>query len=125
MTTEVAQTATNDVAQTATNNVAQMALNQTLDAMAIRHVFGEPIDRDGVTYLPAAKVRGGGGGGGDTEGNGGAGFGVASKPAGVFVIRNGDAEWRPAIDVNRIVIGGQLVAIIALLVLRSILRRRA
>jgi uncharacterized spore protein YtfJ len=114
-----------EVAQTAVNNVAQTAMNQTLDAMAIRHVFGEPIDRDGVTYLPAAKVRGGGGGGGDTEGNGGAGFGVASKPAGVFVIRNGDAEWRPAIDINRIVIGGQLVAIIALLVLRSILRRRA
>ena len=71
-------------------------MNQTLDAMAIRHVFGEPIERDGVTYLPAAKVRGGGGGGGDTEGNGGAGFGVASKPAGVYVIRDGDAEWRPA-----------------------------
>jgi uncharacterized spore protein YtfJ len=113
-----------EVVQTATNNVARMALNQTLDAMAIRHVFGEPIDRDGVTYLPAAKVRGGGGGGGDTEGNGGAGFGVASKPAGVFVIRNGDAEWRPAIDINRIVIGGQLVAIIALLVIRSLFKKR-
>ncbi len=111
--------------QTELNNVAKTALDQTLDAMAIRHVFGEPIDREGVTYLPAAKVRGGGGGGGDTEGNGGAGFGVASKPAGVFVIRDGDAEWRPAIDVNRIVIGGQLVAIVALLVLRSVLRRRA
>ena len=122
--TDVAQASTN-LAEASSNKVAQLALSQTLDAMAIRHVFGEPIDRDGVTYLPAAKVRGGGGGGGDTEGNGGAGFGVASKPAGVFVIRNGDAEWRPAIDINRIVIGGQLVAIIALLVLRSILRRRA
>jgi uncharacterized spore protein YtfJ len=107
------------------NNVAQTAMNQVLDAMAIRHVFGEPIDREGVTYLPAAKVRGGAGGGSDTEGAGGAGFGVASKPAGVYVIRNGDAEWRPAIDVNRIVLGGQLVAIIALLVLRSILSRRS
>jgi len=113
-----------ELAQASTNKVAQMALNQTLDAMAIRHVFGEPIERDGVTYLPAAKVRGGGGGGGDTEGNGGAGFGVASKPAGVFVIRNGDAEWRPAIDINRIVIGGQLVAIVALLVIRSLFRKR-
>jgi len=106
-------------------NVGQTAINQALDAMAIRHVFGEPIDRGDVTYLPAAKVRGGGGGGGDTEGNGGAGFGVASKPAGVYVIRNGDAVWRPAIDVNRIVLGGQVVAIVALLVLRAILTRRA
>lgn len=107
------------------NTTAHSAMSQTLDAMAIRHVFGEPIERDGVTYLPVAKVRGGGGGGGDTEGNGGAGFGVASKPAGIYVIRNGDAEWRPAIDINRIVLGGQLVAIIGLLVLRSIMRRRA
>ena len=113
-----------ELAQASTNKVAQTALNQTLDAMAIRHVFGEPIERDGVTYLPAAKVRGGGGGGGDTEGNGGAGFGVASKPAGMFVIRNGDAEWRPAIDINRIVIGGQVVAIVALLVIRSLFRKR-
>ena len=51
--------------------------------------------------------------------------GSPSKPAGMFVIRDGDAEWRPAIDVNRIMIGGQLVAIVALLVLRSVLRRRA
>jgi hypothetical protein len=42
----------------------------------------------------------------------------------MYVIRNGDAEWRPALDLNRVIIGGQLVAIVALLVLRSILRRR-
>ncbi len=33
-------------------------------------------------------------------------------------------SWEPALDVNRIVLGGQLVAIVALLVLRSIVRRR-
>jgi hypothetical protein len=33
--------------------------------------------------------------------------------------------WEPAIDVNRIVLGGQLVAIVALLVLRTFLKRRA
>jgi hypothetical protein len=32
--------------------------------------------------------------------------------------------WRPAIDVNRIVLGGQVVAVVALLVLRSVLRPR-
>jgi uncharacterized spore protein YtfJ len=105
-------------------SVPQTVVTNVLDAMQPRQVFGEPIERDGVTYLPVAKVRGGGGGGGDTEGNGGAGFGVTAKAAGVYVIRGGDAEWRPAIDVNRIVLGGQLVAIVALLVLRSILRAR-
>jgi uncharacterized spore protein YtfJ len=103
---------------------AQTAMEQVLEGLQVKHVFGEPIERDGVLYIPAAKVRGGGGGGGDTEGNGGAGFGLTAKAFGMYVIRNGDAEWRPAIDVNRVILGGQLVAIVALLVLRSILRRR-
>ncbi len=44
------------------------------------------------------------------------------KPAGMYVIRNGNAQWRPAMDVNRVILGGQIVAIVALLVLRSILQ---
>ncbi len=104
-------------------NVLQETINQTIEGMKPSHVFGEPIERDGAVFLPVAKVRGGGGGGGDTAGNGGAGFGVTAKPAGMFVIRDGDAVWRPALDINRIVLGGQIVAIVALLVLRSILRR--
>ncbi len=103
--------------------IPQNVMTNVLDALQPRQVFGEPFERDGVTYLPVAKVRGGGGGGGDTEGNGGAGFGVTAKGTGVYVIRDGDAVWRPAIDVNRIVLGGQIVAIVALLVLRSVLRR--
>jgi hypothetical protein len=43
----------------------------------------------------------------------------------MYVIRDGNAVWQPAIDVNRIVLGTQVVAIVALLVLRSILRRRS
>ena len=95
------------------------------DAMTARTVFAEPIERDGVLIIPAAKVRGGGGGGSDTESNGGGGFGLAAKPAGAYVVRDGRVSWVPAIDVNRIVIGGQLVVIVALLVLRSVMRRRA
>ena len=104
--------------------VLQQTMQRTIDGMQPKQVYAEPIERDGVIFLPAAKVRGGGGAGGDTEGNGGGGFGLTAKPAGMFVIRNGDAEWRPALDLNRVILGGQLVAIIALLVLRSILRRR-
>ena len=95
------------------------------DAMRAQTVFGEAIERDGMTVIPAAKVRGGGGGGEDTEHNGGGGFGVTAKPAGAYVIRNGAVEWQPAIDVNRIVMGGLLVAIVALFVLwRWIASRR-
>jgi hypothetical protein len=80
-----------------------------------------------------AAVRGGGGGGqgegaapdgaGTGSGSGG-GFGLTARPAGVYVIEGASVSWRPAIDINRIVMGGQIVAVVALLVLRSVLRRR-
>ncbi|MGQ0608916.1 MAG: hypothetical protein ACT4OQ_10700 [Chloroflexota bacterium] len=95
------------------------------DAMTARTVFAEPIERDGILIIPAAKVRGGGGGGGDNQENAGGGFGLAAKPAGAYVVRDGKVSWEPAMDVNRIILGGQIVAIVALLVLRSILRKRS
>jgi len=42
-----------------------------------------------------------------------------------YVIRDGAVQWRPAVDVNRVVLGAQLVAIIALLTLRQYLKLRA
>jgi uncharacterized spore protein YtfJ len=97
-------------------------------------VFGEPIERDGVTVVPVAVVHGGGGGGGGSgtpadddkpegEGSGG-GFGFSARPAGVYVIRDGDAQWRPALNVNQIIAGGQFLAVVALLVAGTVLRRR-
>jgi uncharacterized spore protein YtfJ len=99
--------------------------------MAARAVVAEPIREDGVVVIPVARVAGGGGGGGGTgpagaeqgEGNG-AGFGMSSRPVGAFVIRNGAVSWRPAVDVNRIVLGGQIVAVVALLTIRAIFKRR-
>jgi uncharacterized spore protein YtfJ len=105
-------------------SMLQGTMQRTIEGMQPKQVFGEPIERDGVIYLPAAKVRGGGGGGGDTDGNGGGGFGLTARPAGMYVIRDGNAEWKPALDLNRVILGGQIVAIVALLVLRSILKRR-
>jgi hypothetical protein len=40
------------------------------------------------------------------------------------VIRGNEVTWEPAIDVSRIVLGGQVVAVVALLTLRTWLRRR-
>ena len=94
------------------------------DAMAARTVFAEPIERDGLVVIPAAKVRGGGGGGGDAQQNGGGGFGLSATPAGAYVVRDGNVRWEPAMDLNRIVLGGQIVVIVALLVLRSVMKRR-
>ena len=108
-------------------------VQQTRDTMTVSRVFGEAYERNGTLVVPVAAVRGGGGGGhGEDGGQGGAGsgsgsgggFGLAAKPAGVYVIDGSCVSWRPAVNVNRIVLGGQLVAVVALLVLGSILRAR-
>jgi uncharacterized spore protein YtfJ len=101
------------------------AVNQAKDVINVRRVYGEPYQEDGLTIIPAANVIGGGGGGGDTEGNGGVGFGVRAKPAGAWVIKDGEAQWRPAFDLNRAVLVGQLTAIVALLVTRSVVKALA
>jgi uncharacterized spore protein YtfJ len=108
-------------------------IEQARDVMTVERVFGEPYERNGITVIPAATISGGGGGGGgegtapDGSGSGsgsGAGFGLAAKPAGVYAIEGNQVRWQPALDVNRIILGGQIVAIVFLLVLRSILRRK-
>jgi uncharacterized spore protein YtfJ len=94
------------------------------DAMAARTVYGEAVERDGVTVVPAAAVLGGGGGGGDADGSGGGGFGLRARPVGAWVIRRDDVRWKPVRDPARVELGWQLVAALALLVLGSVLRRR-
>ena len=101
------------------------------DAAHVRRVFGEPVEREGVLVIPAAVVRGGAGGGtgkgsqGDGGGEGeGGGYGFVARPLGVFVLRDDQVEWRPALDLGRVILGGQLLALTALLVIRSVLRRR-
>jgi len=100
-------------------------INQARDAITVRRVYGEPYQEDGVTIIPAAHVVGGGGGGGDTLGNGGSGFGLSARPVGAWVIKDGDARWRPALDLNRVIFMGQIAGIVMFLSLRSILTARA
>jgi uncharacterized spore protein YtfJ len=80
-----------------------------------RLVYGDMVEQDGLIVIPAIRVAGGGGGGGGTDpanGEGeGAGFGLRAKPAGAWVFKNGSVRWKPAIDVNAIILGGQLVGI--------------
>jgi uncharacterized spore protein YtfJ len=104
-------------------------MQQTRDTLTVSRLFGEPYERNGTVVVPVAAVRGGHGEGGGPDGSGsgsgsGGGFGLVAKPAGVYVIDGSNVSWRPAVDVNRIVLGGQIVVIVALLVLRSILRAR-
>jgi uncharacterized spore protein YtfJ len=105
------------------------SLAQTRDAITVRRVFGDPYEKDGIIVIPAARVQGGGGGGGgqDAEGSGGSGtgFGITARPVGAFVIKGGDVSWRPAVDITRIILGGQVLGIVALLTLRAVVKARA
>ena len=110
----------------------QEVLAQARDSMTVKRVYGEPFEKDGVTIIPAARVQGGAGAGGgeDPQGQGqargtGSGFGVNARPVGAFIIRGGELSWRPAVDVNRIILGGQVVAVVALLTIRAIIKARA
>jgi uncharacterized spore protein YtfJ len=104
----------------------QDVIAQARDAMTVKRVFGEPYEKDGIVLVPAAAVRGGAGGGSDPEGKGGgSGFGLMARPVGAFLIRDGDVRWQPALDLNRVILGGQMVAIVALLVVRTLLKGRA
>ena len=98
------------------------------DAMTVQRVFGEPIHENGLTLVPAAAGRGGGGGGGGLnpqggEEGGGAGFGGMARPVGAYVIRGDRVEWVPALDATRLVTAGAAVAGLALLTLRTAIKR--
>lgn len=103
------------------------------DVMTVKRVFGDAYQLDGVTVIPVAAVRGGGGGGGgggsgpaDQEGGSGFGMGfdVRARPVGVYLVKDGTVTWCPSVDVLRIVFGGQMVALAAIIALRQGLRRR-
>jgi uncharacterized spore protein YtfJ len=119
-------------------------LNHARDAMTVKRVFGDPYEKDGITVIPVASVMGGAGAGGGTgaraqsagageeaveeggEDSGyGMGYGLRATPAGVYVIKGGEVEWKPALDMNRLTLQRAGVAILALLVLRSIVRTLA
>jgi uncharacterized spore protein YtfJ len=115
-------------------------IEEASDKIGAKRVYGEPYEKNGVTVIPAARVMGGVGGGEGqaaqpTEGTDetqagrptgtGAGYGMSGRPAGAFVIKGDSVTWVPAVDVNRLIFGFQVVAIILLLTIRSIVKARA
>jgi hypothetical protein len=59
-------------------------------------IFGQPYETpDGATVITVTKMRRG------------------AKPAGVFVIKDGNASWMPTIDGERIAMMGILVGLVS------------
>ena len=101
-------------------------LRQARSSMSAKRVYAKPVTSGGVTVIPAARVMGGAGGGNNDGPSGeGAGFGVAARPVGAFVIKDGQVRWEPAIDATRLGLRGMLVPIVGMLVARSIVKTLA
>ena len=105
----------------AAQNVSDI-INTARESLTAKRVFAEPVEREGTTVIPAARITGGMGGGTGTDEKGqkgeGGGFGVTAQPAGAYVLHGGRVTWRPAVDVNRLIaVVGWVVTVY--LVLRS------
>jgi uncharacterized spore protein YtfJ len=95
-------------------------------------VFGEPVERDGITVIPVAKARWGFGGGsgqrkeqgdgGTREDGAGGGGGVQVSPVGFIEIKNHEANFRPirTLSLPWIIAG----SIVGLFLISTTLKRR-
>ena len=96
-------------ADAAENGLTRLAERLGANASASA-VFGMPVDRDGVTVIPVARVRwgfGGGGGGGHgrdakVEDGWGGGGGVQAAPLGFIEVTDGGAQYRRIRDPLRL-----------------------
>lgn len=112
------------------------SIKGTHDALSVSRCYGDPIELDGVTVIPVARVSGGAGGGAgqgeETDGSGGGGFGTGFglniNPIGVYEARDGQLEWKPSLDVTRLARSGQvlagIIAVCTTLVMIARTRRR-
>ena len=106
-------------------------LGHTREALSVQRVFGEAYELDGVTLIPVARVSGGAGGGAgrgtddDQEGSGfGSGFRLRAEPVGVYEIHDTGVEWRPTLDIDRVVKRSQVLAAIVVVCVALVLGRR-
>lgn len=66
-----------------------------------RQIFGDPVERDGATIIPVARVQWGFGGGGLGHGvveRGGGGGGARATAIGYIEVRDGASEFKPIYD---------------------------
>jgi uncharacterized spore protein YtfJ len=118
-------------------------LAKASENLSVRRAFGAAYEKEGMLIIPVALVAGGGGGGtgparasGDApapdaappssaghdeqsrdsgRADAGGGFGGVVLPSGVFVVKDGQARWIPAIDTT--------IAVVASLGLVGVLAR--
>jgi uncharacterized spore protein YtfJ len=120
----------------------QELLGKVAQHLSVSRAFGTAYEKGGSLVIPVALVAGGGGGGEGTSGTptgdddvdavseddenatdaeassgSGGGFGGVVMPVGVYVVKDEQVRWVPAVNAN-------LVIIVAFLILRMIARAR-
>jgi len=118
----------------------QELLGKVAHHLSVSRAFGTPYEKDGSMVIPVAFVAGGGGGGegpvgpvtpdspqaessdDDSSSNlqstgSGGGFGGVVMPAGVYVVKDEQVRWVPAVNAN-------LVIVVSFLCVRMIARAR-
>ncbi len=110
-----------------TSFIERLAEKVGVNASA-KTIYSEPMQCDGVTVIPVAKVRWGFGGGSGTKsgkrGRGGGG-GVQVSPLGYIEMKNGRSEYRPISDpasLGPLMIIGGVVGWVLLRGLRKLIR---
>jgi uncharacterized spore protein YtfJ len=105
------------------HSVAERLAERLGSSASARTVFAEPVERDGVTVIPVAKIRygfgGGGGGSEEGQGNGGGGM-VQAFPLGYIELRDGESSFhrmRNPANVVRVVLA---VGVVSMLMLRQL-----
>jgi uncharacterized spore protein YtfJ len=89
-------------------------------------VFADPVEREGLTIIPIARLSWGFGGGtgsdkkGTSSGMGGGG-GITAVPVGYIELKGGKARFSPIVDFSKII----PVAIVLSLLISLLLRRLA
>jgi uncharacterized spore protein YtfJ len=119
------------MSETSTTSVPRRRGDELLSALAERigarlgaaSVFGEPVDRDGVTVIPVAVARFGMGAGGGAdptkgqEGEGGGGGGMVT-PIGHIELKDGRSRFVPVVHPARMLALALGAVIAALVILR-------
>ncbi|HEX6483062.1 MAG TPA: spore germination protein GerW family protein [Ktedonobacteraceae bacterium] len=118
-------------------NMLERLANRIGGSVRVKTIFGDPVEKDGVTVIPVARARWGVGGGSNAGGNTrenqtgestgtGSGGGVTVFPTGYVEVRDGRARFHPIYDpanVAQIIVASGIVAVLLLRAVRWLMSR--
>ena len=118
-------------------NMLERLANRIGGSVRVKTIFGDPVEKAGVTVIPVARARWGFGGGSNAGGNTrenqtgegtgtGSGGGVTVFPTGYVEVRDGRARFHPIYDpanVAQIIVASGIVAVLLLRAVRWLMSR--